>query len=108
MLSKITMISRSKTSLGLQAVVLAALAGCAAPRQSRVLMPFVAPTPAPARDVVLAEPPANLYLSKETPTFIPGQPRLAPLPTPSDLLIAKAEDAFQRGKHFYQSGDKER
>jgi membrane-bound lytic murein transglycosylase D len=75
-------------------------------------MPFVAPGPVVARDVVLSgEPPAlppNLYLSKETPTFIPGQSRLAPLPTPSDLLISRADDAFQKGKRFYQSGDKER
>jgi hypothetical protein len=112
MLSKITMISRSQLSLGLNAAVLLALAGCAAPRQSRFQMPFVAPGPVVARDVVLSgEPPAlppNLYLSKETPTFIPGQSRLAPLPTPSDLLISRADDAFQKGKRFYQSGDKER
>ena len=75
-------------------------------------MPFVAPPPVAARDVVLAgDPPSlppNLYLSKETPTFIPGQSRLTPLPTPSDLLISRAEDAFQKGKRYYQSGEKER
>jgi membrane-bound lytic murein transglycosylase D len=75
-------------------------------------MPFVAPGPVAARDVVLSgEPPTlppNPYLTKETPTFIPGQSRLTPLPTPSDLLISRADDAFQKGKRFYQSGDKER
>jgi len=112
MLSKMTTISRNQSLLGLSAAALLALAGCAAPRQSRFQMPFVAPAPVAARDVVLAgDPPSlppNLYLSKETPTFIPGQSRLTPLPTPSDLLISRAEDAFQKGKRYYQSGDKER
>jgi membrane-bound lytic murein transglycosylase D len=112
MLSKMTTISRNQSLLVLSAAALLALAGCAAPRQSRFQMPFVAPAPAAARDVVLAgDPPSlppNLYLSKETPTFIPGQSRLTPLPTPSDLLISRAEDAFQKGKRYYQSGDKER
>jgi membrane-bound lytic murein transglycosylase D len=112
MLSKITMISRSQAVSGLNIAVLLALAGCAVPRQSRFQMPFVAPSPVTTRDVVLSgEPPQlppNLYLSRETPTFIPGQTRLTPLPTPSDLLISRADDAFQKGKRFYQSGDKER
>jgi membrane-bound lytic murein transglycosylase D len=112
MLSKMTTISRNQSLLGLSAATVLALAGCAAPRQSRFQMPFVAPSPVAARDVVLAgDPPSlppNLYLSKETPTFIPGQSRLTPLPTPSDLLISRAEDAFQKGKRYYQSGDKER
>jgi membrane-bound lytic murein transglycosylase D len=112
MLSKMTTIPRNQSLLGLSAAALLALAGCAAPRQSRFQMPFVAPAPVATRDVVLAgDPPSlppNLYLSKETPTFISGQSRLTPLPTPSDLLISRAEDAFQKGKRFYQSGDKER
>jgi len=107
-----TTISRNQSLLGLSAAAVLALAGCAAPRQSRFQMPFVAPSPVAARDVVLADDPPslppNLYLSKETPTFIPGQSRLTPLPTPSDLLISRAEDAFQKGKRYYQSGDKER
>src|SRR5437868_10560558 len=112
MLSKIMMISRSQAATGLTITALLALAGCAGPMQSRFQMPFVAPAPAGASDIVLsAEAPAllpNLYLSKETPVFITGQSRLTPLPTPSDLLISRADDAFQRGKRFYQSGDMER
>jgi membrane-bound lytic murein transglycosylase D len=112
MLSKITMISRSRTLSGLNTAVLLVLVGCAAPRQSRFQMPFVAPPSVAARDVILAgDPPAlppNLYLSNETPTLISGQSRLTPLPTPSDLLISKADDAFQKGKRFYQSGDTEK
>ena len=112
MLSKIIMISRSQTISGLNIALLLGLAACAAPRQSRFQMPFVAPGPVAARDVVLSgEPPAlpsNVYLTKETPNFLPGQSRLTPLPTPSDLLISRADDAFQKGKRFYQSGDKER
>lgn len=107
-----TTIPRSQSLLGLSAAAMLTLAGCAAPRQSRFQMPFVAPPPVAASDVVLAgDPPSlppNLYLSKETPTFIPGQSRLTPLPTPSDLLISRAEDAFQKGKRYYQSGDKDR
>jgi membrane-bound lytic murein transglycosylase D len=103
-------ISRSRSVLVLNAAILVALAGCAAPRQSRFQMPFVPPAHV-AADVVLADPPSlppNLYLSKETPNFISDQSRLAPLPTASDLLIARADDAFKRGKRFYQSGDQER
>jgi membrane-bound lytic murein transglycosylase D len=107
-----TTIPRSQSLLGLSAVALLTLAGCAAPRQSRFQMPFVAPAPVAAPDVLLAgDPPSlppNVYLSKETPTFISGQSRLTPLPTPSDLLISRAEDAFHKGKRYYQSGDKER
>jgi membrane-bound lytic murein transglycosylase D len=103
-----TMISRSQALSGLNITALLALAGCAGPMQSRFQMPFAHPGPATAPDVVLSEPPPNLYLSKEMPAYIPGQSRLTPLPTPSDLQISRAEDAFQKGKRFYQSGDKER
>jgi membrane-bound lytic murein transglycosylase D len=109
MLSKITMISRSQALSGLNITALLALAGCAGPmQQSRFQMPFATPGRMATTDVVLSGEPPNLYLSKETPAFVPGQSRLTPLPTPSDLLISRADDAFQKGKRFYQSGDKER
>jgi membrane-bound lytic murein transglycosylase D len=106
-----SILTRNQYVLVLNAAILLALGGCAAPRASRFQMPFVPPAHVTA-DVVLADPPSlppNLYLSKETPNLIiPGQSRLVPLPTPSDLLIARAEDAFKRGKRFYQSGDEEK
>ena len=76
--------------------------------QSRFQMAFLPAGPAAPADIVLSGEPPNLYLSKETPAFITGQSRLTPLPTPSDLLISRADDAFQKGKRFYQSGDKDR
>ncbi len=103
--------SRSQSLLIFNAAILLVLAGCAAPRQSRFQMPFVAPARVTPDVVLAADPPAlppNIYLSRETPTFIPGQSRLTPLPTPSDLLMGRADDAFLKGKRFYQAGEKER
>ncbi len=37
-----------------------------------------------------------------------AQSRTAPAPTPSDLSISRADEAFQKGKRFYQSGDREK
>jgi len=101
MLSTMRHSSRSQSLLIFNAAILLVLAGCAAPRQSRFQMPFVAPARVTPDVVLAADPPAlppNIYLSRETPTFIPGQSRLTPLPTPSDLLMGRADDAFLKGK----------
>ncbi len=75
-------------------------------------MPFVPPAPAAAREVSInADPPplpANLYLSSEAPTYVSAQSRTPRAPTPSDLLVAKADDAYRKGRRFYQSGDRDK
>jgi membrane-bound lytic murein transglycosylase D len=92
--------------------VLLPLAGCAVSKQSQFAMPFVPPAPVAAREVAInAEPPAlpsNLYLNSEAPTYVSAQSRTPPVPTSSDLSIARADEAFRKGKRFYQSGDKEK
>jgi membrane-bound lytic murein transglycosylase D len=111
MLSKMRMISRSQSLLIFNAAMAMALAGCASPRSSRFQMPFVPPARATHEVMLASDPPPqppNIYLSKETPNLIPGQSRLAAIPTPSDLLISRADEAFVKGKRFYQAGDKER
>src|SRR5262249_54191209 len=74
-------------------------------------LPFASP-PAAHRDVnITAEAPPlppNVFLSNETPNPIPEAYRRAAVPTPSDLLISRSDEAYQRGKRYYQSGDKER
>src|SRR5439155_10376691 len=66
----------------------------------------------PASEVTItAEPPPlppNVYLSTATPDFILDQDRRIPVPTPSDLSMVKADEAYQRGRRSYQAGDKER
>src|ERR1700690_1869791 len=89
--------------------VLLVLGGCAPSKPARMIMPFAPPTPAKSSDVTIPDPPAlppNLYLSNDTPNAILD--RLASPPTSSDLLMARADEAYQRGKRFYQSGDRER
>src|SRR5262249_16332515 len=92
--------------------ILLALGGCAAPRQTRFQMPFVPPAPMSADAVTIAaDPPPlppNVYLNSATPDFILDQYRRIPVPTPSALSMVKAEEAYQKGKRYYQAGDKER
>jgi membrane-bound lytic murein transglycosylase D len=102
------MIHRNHRLIGLSVAALLTLAGCAAPKPSRFAMPF-APTPAPpSKELTLTEPPPNIYLRNETPNPMLERYRLANVPSPSDTLIDKAEEAYQRGKRYYQSGDKDR
>ena len=112
MLSKKGMISRSQALSLVNGAILVALTGCAATQQSRFQMPFVPPAPTEPRELALAaEPPSlppNLYLRSEAPIPLVAQSRLSSLPTPSDLLIVQADDAFRRGRKLYKSGDKDR
>lgn len=100
-----------RNNLLVAAGTLAALiaSGCAAPKPARFALPF-APPPTPTSDVnINVEPPVlNVFLNSETPNPILERYRMAAVPTPSDLLIARADEAYQRGKRLYQSGDKER
>jgi membrane-bound lytic murein transglycosylase D len=106
------MLSRNQCLVLIDTAILLTAAGCAATKQTQFRNPFVPPAPAAAREIALiAEPPAlppNLYLGSETPIFLPGQSRLLPPPTLPDLLFARVDDAFRKGKRSYQSGDKDR
>jgi membrane-bound lytic murein transglycosylase D len=110
--SKKGIISRSQASSLIIGAILLTLTGCAATQQSRFQMPFVPPPLSEPRELALAaEPPSlspNLYLRSEAPVPLIAQSRLSPLPTPSDLLIAQADDAFRQGRKFYKSGDKDK
>jgi membrane-bound lytic murein transglycosylase D len=103
-------IDRSQGLLLLNTTLLLTAAGCAVPKQTRFQMPFVPPASAP-RDVTIAEPPPlppNIYLNGSAPSATLDQYRMIRVPTPSDMLIVRAEAAYQKGKSFYQTGDKQR
>ena len=104
------MIDRSQGLLLFNTTVLLAVAGCAIPKQTRFQMPFAPPASAP-RDVTIADPPPlapNIYLNGSAPNADLDQYRAIRVPTPSDMLIVRAEAAYQKGKRSYQAGDKER
>ncbi len=104
------MIDRSQGLLLLNITLLLVAAGCAVPKQTRFQMPFVPPASAP-RDVAIADPPPlppNIYLNGSAPNATLDQYRMIRVPTPSDMLIVRAEAAYQKGKSFYQTGDKQR
>src|SRR5437867_8347430 len=90
------------------AAMLLMAAGCAAPKPTRLAKAFIPPAPAASKEVYIAGPPPEIYSNEVTPNPILEQYRLAVLPTPSDLLIAQADEAYRRGKGFYQSGDQVR
>src|SRR5436190_1003082 len=74
-------------------------------------MAFVPPATAPRAEVTIADPPPlapNIYLNSGSPIPEFDQYRMIRVPTPSDMLIVRAEAAYQKGKRFYQSGDKEK
>lgn len=72
-------------------------------------MSFLPPAPhGSALDGVIGEPPAvqpNHYINDAPRIFL--EPRTAPRPTASDLLILKAREHYQQGKKFYQVKDAE-
>ena len=72
-------------------------------------MSFLPPAPhGSALDGVIGEPPAvqpNHYINDAPRIFL--EPRTAPRPTVSDLLILKAREHYQQGKKFYQVKDAE-
>ena len=104
------MIDRSQGLLLLNTVLLLTAASCAVPKQTRFQMRFVPPATAP-RDVTIAEPPPlapNIYLNGSAPNATLDQYRMVRVPTPSDMSIVRADAAYQKGKSFYQTGDKQR
>jgi membrane-bound lytic murein transglycosylase D len=90
--------------IGMASLVL--LAGCAAPKPAPLAMRFVPPA-SPAAEAPRLPPAPNLYLAGESPSPNIERYRLTSVPTPSDMLAARAEEALQRGRRYYQSGDKE-
>jgi membrane-bound lytic murein transglycosylase D len=102
-------IDRSHGLLLLNTTLLLTAAGCASvPTQGRFQMPFVPAATAPAAEPSLVEPPPNIYLNNGLPNPVNDQHRLVRVPTPSDMLIVRADEAYQKGKKLYQSGEKEK
>jgi len=104
------MVWRSRPRMITSVLVLLATGGCATTKPSRMMMPFAAPARTTAGAVTISDPPpltTNVYLNSETPELL-ERFRSVNLPTPSDLLITRADEAYQRGRRFYQSGDKDR
>ena len=74
-------------------------------------MPFVPPASSPSGDVETTEPPSlapNIYLNGGAPNIVLDEHRMIRVPTPSDMLIVRADEAYQKGKRSYQTGDKEK
>src|SRR5581483_11274458 len=97
---------RTKTlfSLSLSAVALV-VAGCGYTQPSRFQTSFLPPPPKqPARTVEIAEPPVlppNVFL-QDVP-FLTSNP--LPRRSRADAIGQRAEQAFQRGRSYYQSND---
>ena len=105
------MIDRSHSLLLLHIPILLTVAGCAVPKQTRFQMPFVPPASSPSGDVETTEPPSlapNIYLNGGAPNIVLDEHRMIRVPTPSDMLIVRADEAYQKGKRPYQTGDKEK
>src|SRR5579864_653862 len=82
-------------------------ASCGYTQQSKFQMSFLPPAPTPtAFTVELSAPPAlepNLYL-QDLP-FLNTATLAPPRRTRSDNLVQQAEQAFQRGRRYYQAND---
>src|SRR5207244_3901393 len=91
-------------------LVVLVFSGCAPAKPARMILPFATPTAGKPVAVIIDDPPPlrNLYLNSETPSPVSENYRVLNLPTASDLLMTRADDAYQRGKRYYQAGDKER
>jgi membrane-bound lytic murein transglycosylase D len=84
------------------------ISGCAYNQQSKFQTAFLPSTPAPAAAVEAVEPPMldpNPYLS-DAPAILVQKLPIAP--SEGDLLMQRADQAFQRGKQAYQADDTER
>lgn len=99
--------SRTRTGFSFFLLLAAlAAASCASNQPSRFQMSFLPPMPRQAAfSVEFAEPPAleaNIYLTN-VPLLTPSLPSQRKVS--SDALIERADQAFQRGKRFYQASD---
>ncbi|PWU01804.1 MAG: lytic transglycosylase [Terriglobia bacterium] len=100
---------RTKTLFSFSALAVAVFGtvSCGYNQQTRFQMSFLPPAPRPAAfSVELAEPPVlqpNIYL-QDLP-FLSTANLAPPRRTRGDSLVQQADQAFQRGKRFYQSND---
>ena len=81
------------------------ISGCSFNQQSKFQTAFLPSTPHPAA-VEIAEPPVlepNPYLSDAQPAILVQ--RMPVAPSEADLLMLRADQAFQRGKKAYQAND---
>ena len=81
------------------------ISGCSYNQQSRFQTAFLPSTPHPAAAEV-AEPPMlepNPYLQDAQPAIL--MQRMPVAPSEADLLMLRADQAFQRGKKAYQAND---
>jgi membrane-bound lytic murein transglycosylase D len=73
-------------------------------------MKFVAPAPPPPLEQTVELPPSfppNLFIAADTPHIAIEELRVPPRPTTSDLLVVKAEEAYQSGRKLFASGKAE-
>src|SRR5215469_5286711 len=99
--------SRTRAVFSLFILLMAlSAASCASNQPSRFQMSFLPPVPHQAAFTVeFADPPAlepNIYLSN-VPLLVPAVP--SQRKQRSDAVVDRAEQAFQRGKRYYQSSD---
>jgi len=81
------------------------ISGCGYNQQSRFQTAFLPSTPPPAAGVEIAEPPSlerNPYVN-EAPAILERKPLTAP--SAGDLLMQRADQAYQRGKNAYHAND---
>ncbi len=81
------------------------LSGCGFNQQSKFQNAFLPSTPPPAASAEVEEPPAlepNVYLHDEPAVLVQ---KLPIAPSEGDLLMQRADQAFERGKKAYQAND---
>ena len=87
--------------------VILGISGCGYNQQSKFQTAFLPSTPRPAA-VEIAEPPSlepNPYLRDAPATLLQMVQRAPVAPSEGDLLMLRADQAFQRGKKAYQASD---
>jgi len=80
------------------------ISGCGYNQQSRFQTAFLPSTPVPAADS--SAPPAlesNPFLH-DTPAILAQESKAPAAPSDADFLMQRADQAFQRGRRFYQAG----
>ena len=96
--------------LGVSALLLAALTGCAPARQPALRTPVLPAGIAPPPRLILAEPApvlgTSLYAG-EVPGFIDGSLRRLPQPSGVESLIRRADIRFEAGRRYYRAGEME-
>jgi membrane-bound lytic murein transglycosylase D len=99
---------RTKTCLSFFALATAlTTAGCGFNQQARFQMSFLPRAPHSGADTDSTPPPvvaSNPYL-QQIPSLLIAEPKPPKRKTHADTLAQNAEQAFQRGKHAYQSND---